>query len=151
MRSRKRGLGHEEVGEVIGVGEGVQGWKVGDRAATLQRISCGECQMCRNDHPSLCKVDRRFFGEEIYDGYATMMSALACGVCHIPDGLSWEDAAVTCSTVGTAVHVSRTLGRIRAGEKVLITGASGGVGVRLSGGQLPGAFALRLLKDYIRS
>ena len=122
-------LGHEVVGEVIAVGEDVQGWKVGDRAATLQRMSCGECPMCRNDRPSLCKVDRRFFGEEIHGGYATMMNAPARGVCHVPTGLSWEDAAVTCCTVGTAVHVSRTRGRIRAGEKVLITGASGGVGL----------------------
>src|SRR5215831_6005591 len=34
-------LGHEVVGEVVQVGEGVQGWKVDQRAATLQRMSCG--------------------------------------------------------------------------------------------------------------
>lgn len=122
-------LGHEVVGEVLEVGENVKGWKVGDRAATLQRMSCGDCQMCRNDRPSLCKIDRRFFGEEIHGGYATMMVAPARGICHVPENLSWEDASVTCCTVGTAVHVSRTRGRVKAGDKVLITGASGGVGL----------------------
>lgn len=122
-------LGHEVVGEVIELGENVKGWKVGDRAATLQRMSCGECDMCRNDRPSLCKIDRRFFGEEIFGGYSTMMVAPARGVCHVPENISWEDASVTCCTVGTAVHVSRTRGRVKAGDKVLITGASGGVGL----------------------
>jgi acryloyl-coenzyme A reductase len=122
-------LGHEVVGEVIEVGENVKGWKVGDRAATLQRMSCGECDMCRNDRPSLCKIDRRFFGEEIHGGYSTMMVAPARGVCHVPEKISWEDASVVCCTVGTAVHVSRTRGRVKAGDKVLITGASGGVGL----------------------
>src|SRR5215467_16207749 len=58
-------LGHEVVGEVIEVGAGVSDWKVGDRAATLQRLSCGDCEHCRENRGSLCKIDRRFFGEEI--------------------------------------------------------------------------------------
>src|SRR5271169_1791081 len=56
-------LGHEVAGEVIAVGPGVQGWKVGDRAATLQRLSCGQCATCVAGRPTLCKKDARFFGE----------------------------------------------------------------------------------------
>ncbi len=124
-------LGHEVVGEVIEVGMGVTGWKVGDRAATLQRMSCGDCDHCKDNRPSLCKIDRRFFGEEIYGGYSTMMTAPARGLCHVPDGLSWEDAAVACCTIGTAVHVCRIpRPRQSAADTVLITGASGGVGIQ---------------------
>lgn len=123
-------LGHEVVGEVIEVGKLVTGWKVGDRAATLQRMSCGECGYCRQKRNSLCKVDRRFFGEEIPGGYATLMTAPVLGICHVPDSLSWPDAATVCCTTGTAVHVCRTRGRVRPGETVLITGASGGVGLQ---------------------
>ncbi|WP_336118305.1 alcohol dehydrogenase catalytic domain-containing protein, partial [Klebsiella pneumoniae] len=72
---------HEVVGEVIGLGEDVVGWKLGDRAATLQRMSCGECASCLKKRNSLCKVDRRFFGEEIRGGYATRMTAPASGLC----------------------------------------------------------------------
>src|SRR4051794_20856677 len=68
-------LGHEVAGEVIEIGEGVLDWKVGDRAATLQRMSCGECAFCRQGRNSLCKVDRRFFGEDIPGGYASLMTA----------------------------------------------------------------------------
>lgn len=40
------------------------------------------------------------------------------------------DAATACCTSGTAVHVVRTRGKIQKGETVLITGASGGVGMQ---------------------
>jgi D-arabinose 1-dehydrogenase-like Zn-dependent alcohol dehydrogenase len=124
-------LGHEVVGEVIEVGEGVTGWRVGERAASLQRMSCGACEHCRQKRNSLCKVDRRFFGEEIWGGYAPLMTAPAPGICHVPDSLSWPDAATACCTTGTAVHAARTRGRVRRGETVLVTGASGGVGLQV--------------------
>ena len=123
-------LGHEVVGEVIDLGTDVTGWRVGDRAATLQRMSCGDCMHCNQNRNSLCKNDRRFFGEEIHGGYATLMTAPVLGLCHVPDSLSSPDAATVCCTTGTAVHVCRTRGRVKAGEIVLITGASGGVGLQ---------------------
>jgi D-arabinose 1-dehydrogenase-like Zn-dependent alcohol dehydrogenase len=135
-------LGHEVVGEVIALGEGVLGWAIGDRAATLQRMSCGECSLCLADRPSLCKVDRRFFGEEIYGGYATLMTAPVRGIARVPAGIAAADAAIACCTTGTAVHVCRTRGGVGPGDTVLITGASGGVGLqavqlcRLDGAQV---------------
>jgi threonine dehydrogenase-like Zn-dependent dehydrogenase len=55
-------LGREAAGEVVEVGPDTSGWKAGDRAATLQRLSCGECALCRSGHNSLCRKDARFFG-----------------------------------------------------------------------------------------
>lgn len=121
-------LGHEIVGEVLALGPGVTGFAVGDRVATLQRMSCGACKHCLADRASLCKVDRRFFGEEIPGGYATHMVAPAHGLCPVPAALSWDEAATICCTTGTAIHVCRTQGRVKDGETVLVTGASGGVG-----------------------
>lgn len=123
-------LGHEVAGEVIEVGPGVTGWRIGDRAATLQRLSCGECASCRAGRGSLCKRDNRFFGEELAGGYATKMVAPIAGIGHVPDGMPWEVAATVCCTAGTAVHVLRTRGRVQEGETVLVTGASGGVGLQ---------------------
>jgi NADPH:quinone reductase-like Zn-dependent oxidoreductase len=123
-------LGHEAAGEVIAVGPGVAGWTVGDRAATLQRLSCGDCTHCHAERNSLCKNDTRFFGEEIPGGYAGYMTAPVAGLGRIPAGVPWAVAAVTCCTTGTAVHCLRTRGRLMPGETVLITGASGGVGMQ---------------------
>jgi D-arabinose 1-dehydrogenase-like Zn-dependent alcohol dehydrogenase len=123
-------LGHEVAGEVIEVGAGVTNWKLGDRAATLQRLSCGLCMTCTSGRPSLCKHDNRFFGEELAGGYAAQMVAPVNGIGRVPHGMPWAVAATVCCTAGTAVHVVRTRGRIEPGETVLITGASGGVGLQ---------------------
>lgn len=122
-------LGHEAAGEVVEVGPDTPGWKVGDRAATLQRMSCGECALCLSGRNSLCKRDNRFFGEELQGGYAQFMVAPVGGLGRVPSDLPWAVAATVCCTTGTAVHTMRTRARIRAGETVLITGASGGVGL----------------------
>ncbi len=103
--------------------------EVGDRAATLQRLSCGACPSSVG-RGSLCKHDNRFFGEELAGGYATHMVAPIAGIGHVPAGMPWEVAATVCCTAGTAVHVVRTRGRVQRGETVLVTGASGGVGLQ---------------------
>jgi acryloyl-coenzyme A reductase len=73
-------LGHEAAGEVVAVGPGVLDWFPGDRAATLQRLSCGECSHCHAERNSLCRNDTRFFGEEIPGGYAAYMAAPVAGL-----------------------------------------------------------------------
>ena len=97
---------------------------------TLQRLSCGRCPQCRASRNSLCRTDARFFGEEIPGGYATYLAAPVAGLGRVPPGLSWEAAATACCTTGTAVHVVRTRGRVCPEETVLVTGASGGVGLQ---------------------
>jgi acryloyl-coenzyme A reductase len=136
-------LGHEAAGEVVEVGPDTPGWKVGDRAATLQRLSCGECALCRSGRNSLCRKDARFFGEELPGGYAQYLVAPVAGLGRVPAGMPWAEAATVCCTTGTAVHTVRTRGRVRPGETVLITGASGGVG--LSAVQLARADGARVI------
>ena len=125
-------LGHEAAGKVVAVGEGVEGWSVGDHAATLQRLSCGHCLHCHNSRPSLCKKDHRFFGEELQGGYAEYMPAPVAGIGRVPSRVDWPVAATACCTAGTAVHVLRTRARVIAGETVVVTGASGGVGLQVT-------------------
>jgi acryloyl-coenzyme A reductase len=123
-------LGHEAAGQVVEVGPEVDGWSVGDGAATLQRLHCGECRHCRAGRKSLCKTDARFFGEEIPGGYAAFMTAPVAGLGRVPADVDWPVAATVCCTSGTAVHVVRTRAKICKGETVLVTGASGGVGTQ---------------------
>jgi NADPH:quinone reductase-like Zn-dependent oxidoreductase len=123
-------LGHEAAGQVIEVGPEVEDWSVGDGAATLQRLHCGECKHCRAGRKSLCKRDARFFGEEIPGGYAAFMTAPVAGLGRVPADVDWPVAATACCTSGTAVHVVRTRGKVQRGETVLVTGASGGVGTQ---------------------
>ncbi len=63
-------------------------------------------------------------------------------MAKVPDSLSDAEAAVTACTLGTAVHALGSRARIEPGQTVLVTGASGGVGIhavqlaRLMGAQV---------------
>jgi NADPH:quinone reductase-like Zn-dependent oxidoreductase len=120
--------GHEIAGTVFAVGPEVRGVTVGARVATIQRAPCGKCDLCARDRGSLCK-EGVFFGEEIPGGYAQWVVSPEQALAPIPAGLKSEEAAICACTLGTALHVSRTRGRVQPGELVLITGASGGVGL----------------------
>ena len=120
--------GHEIAGTVFAVGPEVSGITPGSRVATIQRAPCGRCDLCRRDRGSLCK-EGVFFGEEIPGGYAQWVVAPEQALAPVPEGLPTELAAICACTLGTALHVARTRGRVQPGEQVLITGASGGVGL----------------------
>jgi D-arabinose 1-dehydrogenase-like Zn-dependent alcohol dehydrogenase len=121
-------LGHEIAGEVKAVGRDVRSFRRGDRVATIQRVHCGRCDLCRRGRTSLCK-EGVFFGEEIPGGYADFVVAEEQGLAKVPDGIPLEEAAICACTIGTAIHVVRTRGAVQLDETVLITGASGGVGL----------------------
>ena len=48
-------LGHEFCGEVVAVGGGVEGWRVGQFAASLPLRSCGRCRWCLDGEPGHCE------------------------------------------------------------------------------------------------
>lgn len=121
-------LGHEIAGEVVAVGTGVPALRPGDRVATIQRVHCGRCDLCKRGRSTLCK-EGVFFGEEIPGGYAEFVVAEEQGLARIPDGIPDEEACICACTIGTALHVVRARGGVQLDETVLITGASGGVGL----------------------
>ncbi len=121
-------LGHEIAGEVAAVGAYVQSFRAGDRVASIQRVHCGRCDLCRRGRTTLCK-EGVFFGEEIPGGYADFVVAEEQGFSKVPDGIGFEEASICGCTIGTAIHVARTRGGVQLDETVLITGASGGVGL----------------------
>jgi len=100
----------------------------GDRVATIQRVHCGRCDLCRRGRTTLCK-EGVFFGEEIPGGYAEYVVSEEQGLARVPHGIALEEASICACTIGTAIHVARTRGGVQLDETVLITGASGGVGL----------------------
>jgi len=120
-------LGHEIAGDVVAVGAAVERFEPGDRVASVQRVHCNECDICADQRPTLCK-DGVFFGEEIPGGYAEYTVSPAHGLAQIPDSIPYAEASICACTIGTAIHVAQR-GRVTAKDTVLITGASGGVGL----------------------
>ncbi|NQT31853.1 MAG: alcohol dehydrogenase catalytic domain-containing protein [Deltaproteobacteria bacterium] len=49
-------LGHENVGTIDEIGEGVEGWKLGERVVAGPPGLCGECYYCKHGYPTLCET-----------------------------------------------------------------------------------------------
>ena len=85
--------GHEIVGLVERVGDGVTGLAVGDRVGIpWLGYSCGACAYCREGRENLCRI-ARFTGYTIDGGYAEYTVADARYVFKLPDGYSDAEAA----------------------------------------------------------
>lgn len=76
--------GHQVVGRVLQVGDGVSGWSVGERAGAFWLASaCGACDWCQSGRENLCP-DARFTGWDVDGGYAERMVARADFAVRLP-------------------------------------------------------------------
>ena len=117
-------LGHEFVGRVVDVGDGVAGLRAGDRVVSGAGISCGRCQWCRAGRTNLC-VEYRTLGLQIDGGLAQYVSSPASICRHVPEGCS-DDAAAMTQPLAVALHALSRV-RLEAGETVAVLGV-GGIG-----------------------
>jgi alcohol dehydrogenase len=106
-------MGLDVAGEVAQIGPGVTGWQLGDRVL-------GD---------PINRVEGGLTGETVHGGLAEYCRLRAHQLVAIPDGVSFVEAAALPCAYGTARRMMHTNGHVAAGEKVLILGASGGVGV----------------------
>lgn len=135
-------LGVEVVGRIAALGEGVQGWKVGDRVMPYLMDTCGECRYCRSGRESLC-LTPGFISFTTSGGYAEKLACSARHLVRIPDALSDEAAAATQIAFGTAWHMLFTRGRLQPGESLLINCVGSGIGsAALQLAKLAGAFVI---------
>ena len=118
--------GGDVAGTVETVGSGVDEWKPGDRVFINPILSCGRCEFCLAGEQTMC-VDYRIFGDHTPGGFAEFVVAPAHNVMRVPDGVPFEKAAIPAAYC-TAWRMMITAGGLRAGEDVLVVGASGGVG-----------------------
>lgn len=146
----KRGIelpfvpGHEVSGEIVEIGPRVTQFGVGQRVATAQRRHiCGHCAMCRTGHETSC-AEREFLGDAgLNGGYAELVNVEEDNVTVIPDGVALEDAAIAACAIGTELNALRDVGKVRPGERVLISGAGGGLGIHgVQLARLAGAFVV---------
>jgi acryloyl-coenzyme A reductase len=122
-------LGHEFAGEVMEVGPGVAGLAAGDRVANLLRLSCGACRSCLRGDTPVCEKGWESFGQTRDGGYAELVTAPASSLVKVPTELSFVEAAPVACTFGVALRALRTVAKVTLGDRILITGASGGVGI----------------------
>jgi len=120
--------GHEGVGHVIAVGPDVRDFAVGDRVASMHRNACGQCRACRSGNTSLCESAAFVLGLMADGAYARFLRVPESGLFRVPVELPAPEAAVLHCTFGTAWRSMVTVGGLTEGERVVVTGANGGVG-----------------------
>jgi acryloyl-coenzyme A reductase len=121
-------LGHETAGEVVKLGSNVKSHSIGDRVVVYQRRFCGVCRSCLRGRQDMCRA----VGLPAVDtegGYAEYVSVPAEMGIHLPAGLDWRAAALASCPIGTSLRALRAVAGMQPGDMVLVTGASGGLGV----------------------
>src|SRR5262249_21575308 len=116
--------GHEAVGRIDALGDGVQGWVVAQRVGIgFLGGSCGYCEFCREGDLVNCR-NQEFTGIHRDGGYAEMLIARASGLMSIPDDLSSVDAApLLCAGLTTFCALRST--PAKPGDLVAVLGIGG--------------------------
>lgn len=109
-------IGSDIAGEVAELGPGVSGWAVGDRVLVDPLPVAG------------VGAPKGMIGEMYDGGRAEYCLAWAPQLVKLPDDVSFEVAASLPLAYATAHRMMVTIGQVKAGETVVVLGASGGVG-----------------------
>jgi alcohol dehydrogenase, propanol-preferring len=116
--------GHEGVGKVVAMGEGVHSFQEGDRAGIPWLYSaCGECEWCITGWETLCP-SAQYGGYSVNGGFAEYFVADARYAARIPDGLA-SAAAAPLLCAGLTVYKGLKETEARAGQWVVIVGVGG--------------------------
>ena len=121
-------LGHEFAGEIVQVGARAGELRVGDRVANLHRPFCGTCDRCLEGETPDCTEAWQSFGQTVDGAYAELVVAHHGALVPIPASIDDVHAAPVGCTAAVALRALRHEARLALGERVLITGATGGVG-----------------------
>jgi NADPH:quinone reductase-like Zn-dependent oxidoreductase len=103
--------------------------QVGDRVVNLHRPFCGECRTCVSGDVVDCERAWQSFGHTIDGAYAELCVAPERALVKLPAGIDFVAAASVGCTAAVALRALRKEAALRIGERVLVTGASGGVGL----------------------
>lgn len=123
-------LGHEAAGVVREIGQGVTGFRPGDRVIIDPQWTCGECVYCRSGDINLCP-NKRVMGTPVWPGaFGEYVIAPQESVFPLPDSLSFVQGCLI-EPLTVCVHVARRAD-LKAGEKVAVLGA-GSIGGLLCG------------------
>lgn len=113
--------GHEYSGRIAAIGDGVEGWSVGERIVCGPSPSCGRCDACRARRPSQCE-QRGAYSSPSHDGAFTRFTSIdARSLVRVPDSLDLRTAALA-EPLAVAMHAITRSG-ITRGESSMILGA----------------------------
>ena len=119
--------GAEFAGVIEEVGPNVRGVDVGDEVVVYNRLFDGSCRYCLIGHEELC-VNGGLIGVVTNGGFAEYAVVPATNAIRVPRGVSLDEAATLPVGALTAWHMVFDRAGVRAGELVVVFGATGNVG-----------------------
>jgi NADPH:quinone reductase-like Zn-dependent oxidoreductase len=126
--SLPRILGSDPAGVVVAVGDEVRSFAAGDRVVSTSSLFCGTCPWCLEGATHSCE-HHGALGVHRDGGNAEYCAVPEGSLAHVPDHVTFEQAAA----MGVAYPVSWNLlhheGRLRPGQDVLVMGAGGALGI----------------------
>ena len=117
-------LGHEFVGRVVAIGEGVADLSHGDRVVSGAAVSCGRCEWCQAGRTNLCS-SYLTLGLQLNGGLAELVKTPA-GVCRRVPSDCTDDAAAMVQPLAVALHALRRT-NVQPGQACVVIGV-GGIG-----------------------
>jgi propanol-preferring alcohol dehydrogenase len=130
--SLPRIIGHEITAEIVEVGPGVTGLKVGDGVTAYFYLNCGHCRWCLKNLEPLCDNSGGNVGLNCDGGYAEYIKLPAHIFIKLPESLDYKkhpaEIGVVTDALATPLKVLRRA-RVAPGETVAVFGAGGGLGI----------------------
>jgi len=137
-------MGHETVGEIVSVGAGVPGERVGERVVLKPIVACGACDACRAGDINHCATGR-LVGRDLAGGFAERFAVPERAAVAVPERL--DDAlAVLTEPLANAVHV--TSRSVHSGDRVFVIGA-GPIGVLMARAAILAGASRVLITDLV--
>ena len=116
--------GHEIAATVLETGADVDGWEPGDRVASFGQVTCGRCPACLAGASNRCRQPA-VLGMARQGGFAEQIALPSGCLIRLPDTISSSVGAIASDAIATPLHALYTVGRLRAGETVVVIGAGG--------------------------
>ncbi len=114
-------VGHEFSGTIAEIGEGVTGWKIGDRVTSMTTaFSCGHCRYCRAGFQNLCQ-ERKTMGYWVDGAFADYVRVAAHRLHRLPENIDFFEGALT-EPLACCIHGILELTGISAGNLVVVSG-----------------------------
>lgn len=132
-------LGHEFVGEVVSIGDGVIDFAPGDRVVSGAGVSCGQCEWCREGRTNLCE-NYYTLGLHRNGGLAEYVMSPAAICRHVPSELP-DVAAAIAQPFAVALHGLRRA-KVKSGSATAVIGVGGIGGFLIAGAAARGATPL---------
>ena len=120
-------LGVDPAGEIVAIGEGVDGFEIGDRVSVVSFTACRRCKQCLKGEEACC-VASQHIGLHRWGGYADYVAVPAANAFKLPDNVSYAQGSVIARHFPMAFNQLTSKAEVRPGEWVLVMGATGALG-----------------------